>query len=103
MKVRDKLSVSPLLDISGFIHMKSPIVSSTPLYRLVSVICHEGRSAAEGHYTTVAQCSSGRFFKFDDSCVRHCSDFMMHVINWACSSTSVVFNCRLHRPLYSNA
>ena len=38
-------------------------------YRLTSMVTHMGPSVNCGHYTAVAQVSSGKFYSFDDSCV----------------------------------
>ncbi|KAG8041228.1 hypothetical protein G9C98_002216 [Cotesia typhae] len=39
-------------------------------YKLMSIITHMGPSVGCGHYTAVAQVSSGQYYSFDDSCVR---------------------------------
>lgn len=39
-------------------------------YKLMSMVTHMGPSVNCGHYTAVAQVSSGQYYTFDDSCVR---------------------------------
>ncbi|XP_012538392.2 ubiquitin carboxyl-terminal hydrolase 36 isoform X2 [Monomorium pharaonis] len=39
-------------------------------YKLMSMVTHMGPSVNCGHYTAVAQVSSGQYYSFDDSCVR---------------------------------
>ncbi|XP_032664961.1 ubiquitin carboxyl-terminal hydrolase 36-like isoform X2 [Odontomachus brunneus] len=39
-------------------------------YKLMSVVTHMGPSVNCGHYTAIAQVSSGQYYTFDDSCVR---------------------------------
>lgn len=39
-------------------------------YKLMSVVSHMGPSVNCGHYTAIAQVSSGQYYIFDDSCVR---------------------------------
>ncbi|XP_034937422.1 ubiquitin carboxyl-terminal hydrolase 36 [Chelonus insularis] len=39
-------------------------------YKLMSIVTHMGPSVNCGHYTAVAQVSSGQYYSFDDSCVR---------------------------------
>lgn len=39
-------------------------------YKLTSMVTHMGSSVNCGHYTAVAQVSSGKYYNFDDSCVR---------------------------------
>ncbi|XP_011876463.1 PREDICTED: ubiquitin carboxyl-terminal hydrolase 36-like [Vollenhovia emeryi] len=42
-------------------------------YKLMSMVTHMGPSVNCGHYTAVAQVSSGQYYSFDDSCVRQIS------------------------------
>lgn len=39
------------------------------IYRLVALVTHMGATVNCGHYTAVAQVSSGNFYQFDDSTV----------------------------------
>lgn len=39
-------------------------------YKLKSIVTHMGPSVNCGHYTAVAQVSTGQYYSFDDSCVR---------------------------------
>ncbi|XP_018317211.1 ubiquitin carboxyl-terminal hydrolase 36 isoform X2 [Mycetomoellerius zeteki] len=39
-------------------------------YKLMSMVTHMGPSVNCGHYTAIAQVSSGQYYSFDDSCVR---------------------------------
>ncbi|XP_063995854.1 ubiquitin carboxyl-terminal hydrolase 36 [Diachasmimorpha longicaudata] len=39
-------------------------------YKLMSMVTHMGPSVNCGHYTAVAQVSTGQYYSFDDSCVR---------------------------------
>lgn len=39
-------------------------------YKLMSMVTHMGPSVNCGHYTAVAQVSSGQYYSFDDCCVR---------------------------------
>lgn len=39
-------------------------------YKLMSMVTHMGPSVNCGHYTAVAQVSSGQYYSFDDACVR---------------------------------
>ncbi|KAK2584175.1 hypothetical protein KPH14_006604 [Odynerus spinipes] len=48
-------------------------------YKLMSIVTHMGPSVNCGHYTAVAQVSSGQYYSFDDSCVRPIS--LSNVLN----------------------
>lgn len=39
-------------------------------YKLMSMVTHMGPSVNCGHYTAIAQVSTGQYYSFDDSCVR---------------------------------
>lgn len=39
-------------------------------YKLMSMVTHMGPSVNCGHYTAIAQVSSGQYYSYDDSCVR---------------------------------
>ncbi|KAL2727692.1 ubiquitin carboxyl-terminal hydrolase 36 isoform X1 [Vespula maculifrons] len=48
-------------------------------YKLMSIVTHMGPSVNCGHYTAVAQISTGQYYSFDDSCVRPIS--LSNVLN----------------------
>ncbi|XP_066992129.2 ubiquitin carboxyl-terminal hydrolase 36 [Anabrus simplex] len=66
-KLNKHVSFTQRLDLTRFLCSQS----SRPLtYRLVSMVTHMGASVHCGHYTAIAQTSSGHFYQFDDSSVR---------------------------------
>jgi ubiquitin carboxyl-terminal hydrolase 36/42 len=70
-KINKHISFSPRLDLAKFLCPQSAHHSPAPLmYHLVSMVTHHGSSVHCGHYTAVAQTSTGQYYKFDDSLVR---------------------------------
>ncbi|PSN57763.1 hypothetical protein C0J52_00345 [Blattella germanica] len=70
-KITKHVSFTPRLDLTRFLCPQSSHRGPVPLtYRLVSVVTHVGSSVHCGHYTAVAQTSTGHYYQFDDSLVR---------------------------------
>ncbi|XP_069701386.1 ubiquitin carboxyl-terminal hydrolase 36 [Periplaneta americana] len=70
-KINKHVSFSQRLDLTRFLCPQSAHRGPVPLtYRLVSVVTHVGSSVHCGHYTAVAQTSTGHYYQFDDSLVR---------------------------------
>ncbi|XP_049810548.1 ubiquitin carboxyl-terminal hydrolase 36 isoform X1 [Schistocerca nitens] len=59
------------LDLTRYLCPQSQYRGGQPLtYRLTSLVLHMGSSVNCGHYTAVAQTSTGHWYQFDDSSVR---------------------------------
>ncbi|GLH14470.1 Ubiquitin carboxyl-terminal hydrolase 36, partial [Gryllus bimaculatus] len=70
-KINKHVSFTQRLDMTRFLCPQSAYRGSQPLtYRLVSMVTHMGTSVHCGHYTAIAQTSTGHFYQFDDSAVR---------------------------------
>lgn len=70
-KINKHVSFSLRLDLTRFLCPQSAHRGPVPLtYRLVSMVTHVGSSVHCGHYTAVAQTSTGHYYQFDDSSVR---------------------------------
>jgi ubiquitin carboxyl-terminal hydrolase 36/42 len=69
-KIGKHISFSLRLDLTRFLCPESAHHGLAPLtYHLVSMVTHVGSSVHCGHYTAVAQTSTGQYYKFDDSSV----------------------------------
>ncbi|KAJ9595297.1 hypothetical protein L9F63_027322, partial [Diploptera punctata] len=70
-KINKHVSFTQRLDLTRFLCPQSAHRGPVPLtYRLVSMVTHVGSSVHCGHYTAVAQTSTGQYYQFDDSSVR---------------------------------
>ncbi|XP_063606456.1 ubiquitin carboxyl-terminal hydrolase 36-like isoform X2 [Penaeus indicus] len=75
-KISKHINIQKTIDISRFVNgvQKQGGAGSGPYqYRLTSMVIHIGGSQHGGHYTAVAESSSGTMFEFDDSSVRSIS------------------------------
>lgn len=65
-KITKHIQFRQRLELSRFARQRPNV----PLvYRLVALVTHMGPTVSCGHYTAVAQASSGNFYQFDDSMV----------------------------------
>ncbi|XP_063228664.1 ubiquitin carboxyl-terminal hydrolase 36 isoform X2 [Bacillus rossius redtenbacheri] len=69
-KINKHVSFSQHLDLTRFLCPQSASKGQPLTYRLVAMVNHMGTSINCGHYTAIAQTSSGHFYHFDDSSVR---------------------------------
>ncbi|XP_068223261.1 ubiquitin carboxyl-terminal hydrolase 36-like [Palaemon carinicauda] len=76
-KINKHINIQRTIDISRFVNGQNKNQSSEGSgpyqYRLASMVIHLGGSQHGGHYTAVAEASSGTMFEFDDSSVRSIS------------------------------
>ncbi|XP_045599891.2 ubiquitin carboxyl-terminal hydrolase 36 isoform X1 [Procambarus clarkii] len=74
-KIGKHINIQRTIDISRFVNGASKHQPGTGpyQYRLASMVIHLGGSQHGGHYTAVAEASSGTMFEFDDSSVRSIS------------------------------
>ncbi|KAK8747902.1 hypothetical protein OTU49_016221 [Cherax quadricarinatus] len=74
-KIGKHINIQRTIDISRFVNgaSKHQPGSGPYQYRLASMVIHLGGSQHGGHYTAVAEASSGTMFEFDDSSVRSIS------------------------------
>ncbi|XP_042208968.1 ubiquitin carboxyl-terminal hydrolase 36-like isoform X2 [Homarus americanus] len=74
-KIGKHISIQRTIDISRFVSgaSKHQTGSGPYQYRLASMVIHLGGSQHGGHYTAVAEASSGTMFEYDDSSVRSIS------------------------------
>ncbi|XP_015595201.1 ubiquitin carboxyl-terminal hydrolase 36 isoform X2 [Cephus cinctus] len=69
-KISRHIGFKQTVDMGPYL-WKEPGDSPTTLnYKLTSMVTHMGPSVNCGHYTAVAQVSTGQYYSFDDSCVR---------------------------------
>lgn len=70
-KIGKHISIQRMIDISKFVNgaNKHQSAGGPYQYRLASMVIHLGGSQHGGHYTAVAEASSGTMFEFDDSSV----------------------------------
>lgn len=68
-KINDNIEVTPELSTAKYF-LETHVNSSKPQwkYKLMSVICHKGKTRTSGHYTTIV-CSNNEFHEFNDSIV----------------------------------
>jgi ubiquitin C-terminal hydrolase len=64
-KITKVVKISKTLNLTDFKNNRG----SELRYRLVAVISHIGNSLGDGHYTTIALCPDGRYYKFNDDTV----------------------------------
>jgi ubiquitin carboxyl-terminal hydrolase 36/42 len=70
-KINKHVSFPVRLDLTRFLCPESAHHGNVPVtYHLVSMVTHVGSSAHYGHYTAVAQTSTGHYYLFDDTLVR---------------------------------
>ncbi|XP_014213943.1 ubiquitin carboxyl-terminal hydrolase 36 isoform X3 [Copidosoma floridanum] len=72
-KISRHVSFKQTIDMGPHIRRKPGEPISKVIYKLTSMVTHMGPSVNCGHYTAIAQVSSGKFFSFDDSSVRQVS------------------------------
>ncbi|XP_058794208.1 ubiquitin carboxyl-terminal hydrolase 36 isoform X3 [Phymastichus coffea] len=68
-KISRHIGFKQTIDMSPYIRRKPGEPPSKLTYKLASMVTHMGPSVNCGHYTAIAQVSSGQFYSFDDSCV----------------------------------
>lgn len=69
-KISRHIGFKQTIDMGQYL-WREPCESPKQLtYKLMSMVTHMGPSVNCGHYTAVAQVSSGQYYSFDDSCVR---------------------------------
>ncbi|EFN62098.1 Ubiquitin carboxyl-terminal hydrolase 42 [Camponotus floridanus] len=69
-KISRHIGFKQTIDMSPYL-WREPGESPRPLtYKLMSMVTHMGPSVNCGHYTAIAQVSSGQYYSFDDCCVR---------------------------------
>ncbi|KAJ8681566.1 hypothetical protein QAD02_017358 [Eretmocerus hayati] len=69
-KISRHIDFKSRVDMSPYVRRQGNESSGRLIYRLTSMVTHMGVSVNCGHYTAIAQVSSGKFYCFDDSCVR---------------------------------
>ncbi|KDR20325.1 Ubiquitin carboxyl-terminal hydrolase 36 [Zootermopsis nevadensis] len=70
-KINKHVSFSQRLDLTRFLCSQSAYHGPVPLtYHLVALVTHVGSSVHCGHYTAVAETSTGLYYEFDDKSVR---------------------------------
>ncbi|XP_018398143.1 PREDICTED: ubiquitin carboxyl-terminal hydrolase 36-like [Cyphomyrmex costatus] len=69
-KISRHIGFKQTIDMGQYL-WREPGESPKPLtYKLMSMVTHMGPSVNCGHYTAIAQVSSGQYYSYDDSCVR---------------------------------
>ncbi|XP_012255810.2 ubiquitin carboxyl-terminal hydrolase 36 isoform X2 [Athalia rosae] len=69
-KISRHIGFKQTVDMGPYLWREPGEPLRTLTYKLTSMVTHMGPSVNCGHYTAVAQVSSGQFYTFDDSCVR---------------------------------
>lgn len=69
-KISKHIGFKPTIDMGPYLWREFGESSKQLTYKLVSIVTHMGPSPNCGHYTAVAQVSSGQYYSFDDSYVR---------------------------------
>lgn len=95
-KVKDAIAYPMDLDLTQYsIKQTEPVV-----YRLNSVLVHEGRTVASGHYIAYCRQPNGKWAEYDDECVR--SVPMETVLNQS-SAYMLVYSRLLPKKSKNNA
>lgn len=69
-KISKHIGFKQTIDIGRYLWREPGESPKQLTYKLMSVVTHMGPSVNCGHYTAIAQVSSGQYYTFDDSCVR---------------------------------
>lgn len=69
-KISRHIGFKQTVDMGPYLWREPGEPLCTLTYKLTSMVTHMGPSVNCGHYTAVAQVSSGQYYSFDDSCVR---------------------------------
>ncbi|XP_066595490.1 ubiquitin carboxyl-terminal hydrolase 36 isoform X2 [Prorops nasuta] len=69
-KISRHIGFKQTIDMGPYLWKEPGEAPSQLTYRLMSMVTHMGPSVNCGHYTAVAQVSTGQYYSFDDSCVR---------------------------------
>ncbi|XP_012276201.1 ubiquitin carboxyl-terminal hydrolase 36 isoform X1 [Orussus abietinus] len=69
-KISRHIDFKQTVDMGPYLWKEPGEPPRTLTYKLMSIVTHMGPSVNCGHYTAVAQVSSGQYYSFDDSCVR---------------------------------
>lgn len=69
-KISKHIGFKQTIDMGSYLCRESGEPPKRLTYKLTSMVTHMGPSVNCGHYTAVAQISSGQYYSFDDSCVR---------------------------------
>ncbi|XP_003425328.1 ubiquitin carboxyl-terminal hydrolase 36 isoform X1 [Nasonia vitripennis] len=69
-KISRHIGFKQTVDMGPYVRRQPGEQPSKLIYRLASMVTHMGPSVNCGHYTAIAQVSSGKFYSFDDSSVR---------------------------------
>lgn len=68
-KISRHIGFKQSVDMGPYIRRQPGEQPTKLVYRLASMVTHMGPSVNCGHYTAIAQVSSGKFYSFDDSSV----------------------------------
>ena len=68
-KITRHIGFKQTIDISPFVKREIGEPKKKIVYKLTSMVTHVGSSINCGHYTAIAQVSSGKYYSFDDSYV----------------------------------
>ncbi|XP_046753725.1 ubiquitin carboxyl-terminal hydrolase 36 isoform X3 [Diprion similis] len=69
-KISRHIGFKQIVDMGPYLWREPGEPLRTLTYKLTSIVTHMGPSVNCGHYTAVAQVSTGQYYTFDDSCVR---------------------------------
>lgn len=69
-KIQRHIGFKQTVDMGPYLWKESGEPRRKLIYRLTSMVTHMGPNVNCGHYTAVAQVSSGKYYCFDDSYVR---------------------------------
>ncbi|EFN76140.1 ubiquitin carboxyl-terminal hydrolase 36 isoform X2 [Harpegnathos saltator] len=69
-KISRHIGFKQTIDMSRYLWREPGESPKQLTYKLMSVVTHMGPSVNCGHYTAIAQVSSGQYYTFDDACVR---------------------------------
>ncbi|EZA49592.1 hypothetical protein DMN91_005674 [Ooceraea biroi] len=69
-KISRHIGFKQIIDMGPYLWREPGESAKQLTYKLTSMVTHMGPSVNCGHYTAIAQVSSGQYYCFDDSCVR---------------------------------
>jgi len=69
-KISKHISFKQIIDMGPYLWREPGESPKQLMYKLTSMVIHVGPSVNCGHYTAIAQVSSGQYYTFDDSSIR---------------------------------
>ncbi|XP_014485886.1 PREDICTED: ubiquitin carboxyl-terminal hydrolase 36 isoform X2 [Dinoponera quadriceps] len=69
-KISKHIGFKQTIDMGRYLWREPGEAPKQLTYKLMSLVTHMGPSVNCGHYTAIAQVSSGQYYTFDDACVR---------------------------------